>query len=293
MSFVYYILRLFSFVLCLLPRLFVEKIALFFAGLSFYVFRIRKSVMLKNLNLVYGDTLGREEKQRVMWECTKCFFFTVFECLYSPRLSLTSHAELPDFEGGLDKIDLSKGAFVVVGHMSNWEATGALVNKMIEPSYAVVKKVGGDQVHRFVSFLRQTNRFNTIEVYSKGRGKNSGSVVRGIFKRLSEGRLVGFPMDQYRPGDIEVPFFNHATPTNSMLANLWLRKKVPVFGAYSIRQEFGRHRLYLTPQVDLDPSWTKEDIPQITKKFNGIMESIVLNCPDQYFWFHRRWKNLD
>jgi KDO2-lipid IV(A) lauroyltransferase len=35
---------------------------------------------------------------------------------------------------------------------------------------------------------------------------------------------------------------------------------------------------------------SKKDINQITQAYTSILEGYVREYPEQYFWFHRRWK---
>ena len=34
----------------------------------------------------------------------------------------------------------------------------------------------------------------------------------------------------------------------------------------------------------------KSDIHSITRSYTRLLEDIIIKFPEQYFWFHRRWK---
>ena len=36
---------------------------------------------------------------------------------------------------------------------------------------------------------------------------------------------------------------------------------------------------------------SKENIAAVTQKANAVLENMVRSAPEQWFWFHRRWKN--
>ena len=34
----------------------------------------------------------------------------------------------------------------------------------------------------------------------------------------------------------------------------------------------------------------KSDVHSITRSYTRLLEDIIIKFPEQYFWFHRRWK---
>ena len=98
--------------------------------------------------------------------------------------------------------------------MGNWEAMGAAW-ALVTPAHVLVKKVGSSSVDRFVSELRDRNGFLTVKRKKKGDGF---SAIRDV---LARGEIVGFVMDQARPGEPKLPFFGRPAKTNTSFAAIW------------------------------------------------------------------------
>ncbi|NQU16265.1 MAG: lysophospholipid acyltransferase family protein, partial [Desulfobacteraceae bacterium] len=104
---------------------------------------------------------------------------------------------------------------------------------------------------------------------------------------------IGFLMDQnvdWYEG-VFVRFLGRTACTNKGLALLALRTGTPVIPMFSARQEDGRYRITFGREVALVRTGDKtRDLEENTQLFSEIIETYVRKHPDQWFWFHRRWK---
>lgn len=79
--------------------------------------------------------------------------------------------------------------------------------------------------------------------------------------------------------------------TNKGLALMALKTRTPVVAAFSVRQKDGRYGIIIEGEVKLQRSGNKiRDVEENTALFSRVIEKYVLHYPDQWFWFHRRWK---
>jgi KDO2-lipid IV(A) lauroyltransferase len=63
---------------------------------------------------------------------------------------------------------------------------------------------------------------------------------------------------------------------------------IPIF---PVRQKDGRYRIFIEPEVELVKTGDKtKDVEENTARFTHFIDRQVRAHPDQYFWFHRRWK---
>jgi KDO2-lipid IV(A) lauroyltransferase len=136
--------------------------------------------------------------------------------------------------------------------------------------------------------MRRRNGFLDIQRTGKGDG------VRAILKRLAAGEMIGFVLDQSRPGEPRLPFFGKPASTNTGLAALWLRRPAPVVPCWIERVGFGQHRLHVLPALEMKPSGSAKqngiEIMETSRFFNTVLESMIAQRPEQYLWMHRRWK---
>jgi KDO2-lipid IV(A) lauroyltransferase len=77
----------------------------------------------------------------------------------------------------------------------------------------------------------------------------------------------------------------HTTAT-STLARLGKAVAIPFFPR---RLPDGRYEMTLLPPFDNFPS---DDPIADTKRYNEVLEAHIRTCPEQYFWIHRKFKDL-
>ena len=92
---------------------------------------------------------------------------------------------------------------------------------------------------------------------------------------------------------MEVEFFGHKAKTFRSLATIALATGAPVVPAASWREPDGHHVLRFEealPVVECDAP--DKAIRANTRAYNAALERLILRHPEQWFWMHRRWKNL-
>src|SRR5690606_3301693 len=110
-------------------------------------------------------------------------------------------------------------------------------------------------------------------------------------RTLRRNEIVGFVLDQSRPGEPRLKFFSHPAKTNTSLAQIWRKWPAPVVPAYIVRRSVGCHDGYFLPPLNLQKTTDPEDDIVINSTlFNRTLEKIISDHPDQYFWMHDRWK---
>jgi len=84
-----------------------------------------------------------------------------------------------------------------------------------------------------------------------------------------------------RPAKTPVGIFRLIRKTGSAL--------VPIFIA---RQPSGKNRVYIEPEIPLPASEDLEaDLQAGAARSNQVIERFVRRFPDQWVWFHQRWKS--
>ncbi|MCX6128205.1 MAG: lysophospholipid acyltransferase family protein, partial [Proteobacteria bacterium] len=115
--------------------------------------------------------------------------------------------------------------------------------------------------------------------------------MKGIREVLDRGEIVGFVIDQARPGEPRLPFFGTPAQTNTSFAAIWHRRQAPIVPGYMHRTAFGEHVLEFEKPLHLDVSKDRaNDILQHSELFNTVVERAVRKYPEHYFWLHNRWK---
>jgi len=170
--------------------------------------------------------------------------------------------------------------------MASWDAQAAVMTRRLATTYVLSKVVGSEGTNRFISELRTKNGFVPIIKRKKGDGFNA------IKEKLGNGEIIGFAIDQARPGEPRLDFFGTPAKTNTSLAAIWRKIPAPIIPAFAKRIAPGKHEVIVWPEVNLEVSENaKDDIIKHSLLFNQIVEKAIRTNPEQYFWMHNRWKN--
>ena len=256
--------------------------------LSFLIFdalRFRRKLILRNIGTAFPE-MPEPEKIKTGRNSLYHFFLSIFEFLASRHVDITRRVTVKNPELVQDILSRGQGMYAVVSHMGNWEAFGAAMTRKVARSHVIVKRVGGESTNRFVEDTRRQNDFITVRRARKGDG------FAAIRDALSANEIVGFVMDQARPGEPKLPFFGVPAKTNTSLAAIWRRCPAPLVPAFIHRIPGTRDmQIEFMPELKLESSDNASaDVLDHSTRLNGAIESIIRRYPEQYFWLHARWK---
>lgn len=269
------------------PSKILDKLAWFLTILVFDVMRLRRRLILNNLKLAFGEKYTPKERVQIGRKSVYNFILTAFEFIRGAYIDFTENIEIRGQEHLEQALAKGQGAFIVGFHQGNWEALGAVISRRFRPTHITVKKIGREDgpVNRFVEEVRRRNGFYGIP------RKNLGDAYRTIRRALANQEMVGFVIDQARPGEPRLPFFGHMAKTNTSLAAIWRRVPAPVLSAHIRRVSFGKHIVEIEPALDWQATDNaQQDIIDQSIELNQLVERVIRRQPEHYFWFHNRWK---
>lgn len=172
--------------------------------------------------------------------------------------------------------DPGRGALMVTGHLGNWELAGAAAAAHDIPISAVVKSQRNRRVDRHLDDLRRGLGVEPIPMHRAGRG---------VPEALERGRAVAMVADQDALSrGVFVPFLGRRASTFRGPASLALRYEVPLLFGVMVRDGEGWRMI-------VEPVETRgRDERSLTAAWVRLLEREVRERPEQYLWFHRRWK---
>lgn len=288
----YYLVSFIAFLIGCLPMWIWDVTAHVLAFISWDILHLRRRVMEKNIEIALGDSCQGRDRSTVGRKSYYHFYLTVLEFLGGGRNDLSTNVEFKGGEHIHQALEGGNGCYILVAHIGNWEAFGACVSRGFAPAYIAVKNVGSQGVNRFVEERRQLNGLLVVNRSSPG------TAIRQMFSVLKRGEIVGFILDQRRPGEPMIPFFGRPTQTNTSLAAIWQRRPAPVIPGVGHRTAVGHHQVEFFPALELPPLLVdpkespeqKEHLHALTLEFNLALEKLIRRYPEQYLWQHNRWK---
>ena len=176
-----------------------------------------------------------------------------------------------------------KGLLIVTGHLGNWEFGGAYFAARGVPIDVVARSMANPI---FDAYLTRTRRKIGMEVI---RDKDA---VRRTPRSLRDNRAIAFVSDHDALGlaSTFVPFFGRPAKTPRGPAVFALRFDVPTVFVAVVRQPSGRYAILIEPVVVERSGDRETDIDAIVLRYTQILERLVREHPEQYFWQHRRWR---
>ena len=112
-------------------------------------------------------------------------------------------------------------------------------------------------------------------------------------KLLKQNNIIGILNDQNvsKKEGVFVDFFGRPACTGEGLALIAMRSSAPVVPAFMARQKSGKYKLILKPAIEaVCTDDYEKDLVVNTQRFTKIVEEVIREYPEQWFWFHQRWK---
>jgi len=172
-----------------------------------------------------------------------------------------------------------EGGILLTAHIANWELMGALFSYLSGGKLSVVAKpMKNKRVDRLINSIRESWGIKVIP---------TGKIIE-IVKDLKKGRYVGILLDQ-RPKVKEgvlTTFLGKKTYTNKGAAILSIKTGKPAIPAFCFIED-GKYVIRTYKPIYPEG----KSVEELTQEYTEAIERAVREHPEQWFWFHRRWKN--
>ena len=133
-------------------------------------------------------------------------------------------------------------------------------------------------------------RYGSEQCAQKGAMKN-------LLKALKRGDSIGMVVDQHpgRKNGVATTFFGHPALTHASPAMLHLKTGAPLCPVAMPRlEEPGTFEFVFKDPITLTPSKDRAaDVLILAQKCADAMEEFVREYPEQWFWPHRRWLDIN
>lgn len=284
----FFLLDLLSFFLSLLGFRGLRAFAYLLGFLAFDIMRIRRKIVLGNLDIVFGSKISNKKKRQIGRKSVINFISTALEFVAAKRLLPKAKFEFENKNHADHVIFQSQlGIYAICMHLGNWEYFCHINAKQYSPVNVVVKDVLSGKAEQWIKKLRYELGYKLLDRVGKL------TAAQQIFNAIDNKEIVGFIVDQKRSKGQMLPFFGRLTPTNDGLAKLYFRKPAIIFSGTITRLKPGHFRIkYFDPFIyKKDPNLSlNENIQKFTLQVNQFLEPIILSNPEEYHWLHNRWK---
>jgi KDO2-lipid IV(A) lauroyltransferase len=176
-----------------------------------------------------------------------------------------------------------KPALCFAAHLGNWELPAVAAAAHGLPSAVVYRMPNNKAVAKEISRIRAPLMGHLIRTRSHAALEMAAALERG--------EHLGMLVDQRLSRGVDVTFFGRRCKANPTIARLARQFDCPVVGVRVVRQP--DRRFLITGEgpfaLPRDPAG-QVDVQATMQMITGVVERWVREHPEQWLWFHRRWR---
>jgi len=247
------------------------------------VFGYRKKVVLENLRNSFPEK-SEAEINLICSNFYRYFCDLILETIKTITISpavLNKHVTIKDESIFKHYFEKNQSVIVVMGHMGNWELTGA---RFSQSAYHKL----------YVVYHPLTNKkFNQLVYHMRTRLGNGlyamNEALRGMLRDRDKVTITAFIADQtpFPEGAYWTTFLNQDTPVFKGTEKLAMKLNYPVVYASVKRVKRGLYDIKFELLSDNPKTCSENEISELhTKK----LEVDIKAQPEIWLWTHKRWK---
>jgi len=268
---------------CLLPYRLQMSIGKSLGRLGHRLVAKRRAIVRRNLALAFPE-MPEAERNALARAHFASLGASLIELGLARWASDAWHDRMTRIEGA-EHIERAqqdgRGIIFLSAHFTTLELSGRKLKLNCPPFDLVYRSFRNDLMTEFIRTTRERSGRRTIE---KGD-------IRQMVRSLREGTPVWYAPDQSFKGKLAevVPFFDVPAMANTATSTLARLGKALVLPYFPRRLPAGGYVLEIQPPLENFPSG---DPVADTKRYVAVLEEAIRRCPDQYYWVHRKYKNL-
>jgi KDO2-lipid IV(A) lauroyltransferase len=174
-------------------------------------------------------------------------------------------------------------ALCFAAHLGNWELPAVMAASHGLPSAVVYRMPNNKAVAKEIVRIREPLMGRLI--------RSRAQAPLEMAAALSRGEHLGMLVDQRFSRGVDVTFFGRTCKANPTIARLARQYDCPVVGVRVIRLPDRRFRISAEGPLTLPrDAEGRVDVTATTQMITAVVERWIREHPDQWLWFHRRWR---
>ena len=136
-----------------------------------------------------------------------------------------------------------------------------------------------------------------IQFSARHRSCYQKGAIRGLLSALRKGSAIGMLVDQHAGTStgVETTFFGQPCRTHTTPAVFHLKTGSPICVVVCRQaKEPGHFEMFMNEPIIFEPTKDRDaDIQKIAQMYTTAYEELIRETPEQWFWAHRRWTNIN
>jgi len=268
-----------------LPRKAALRIGSFLGSLAPFLARTEHHLAVEHLTIAFGGEKSTADIRKLARES---FRYMALNFVDTIRIRSMTREEIlsvciPHDAERMNAGREGKGAILLTAHAGCWELLGSWVAASGIPLAVIAKRLYDPRLEKELYHSRTHAGFRVIS-----RGQNTRETIRS----LKKGYYLAALIDQdTKVKGVFVDFFGRPAHTATAPAHLSLRYGAPIIPIFTCRDKDDRHHIYVGEPIIIDHTGDHErDIRELTSRCSRAIEDFIRVHPEQWVWFHRRWK---
>ena len=272
----YCTLKFLRYLLCRFPRKTTLRLGIRLGRFAYDHLRIRQRKALEQLRKGFPR---RTETyyNAILKQTYEHFGKVILDTIHLESLDLDRFVTVMG-KDSLPPPESKEGMILLTGHFGNWEIFPVWFSRNGYNFTSVIRRQKNKGANRF--FVEWRSKMAETPLYA-------GASSHDMMKVISEGGILGLAADQdARKSGVFVNFLGRPASAFRGPAVFHLKTGAPLILAFCrMDRQSQYHITFERLQVNND-----DTVETITQKVASKLEEAVLDHPEQYFWFHRRWK---
>jgi Kdo2-lipid IVA lauroyltransferase/acyltransferase len=276
----YYLMIGFAKLLMMFPEKVRYKFAEKLGIIGYHLIKKRRMIALANLKLAFPEKTDVERVElakknyKVLAKAYLSSLWIMDYIFDETKVNVENYHILDE------AVAENKGLIIASMHMGNLEASLKITEKYRLSD--VVKAQRNPYIDEYITKNRSQFNFNMI--------KKSKNTPRELLKVIKNKEILALFSD-HRDKGTTVNFFGRDTVSPTGAVHFALKFKVPLVFGYSILNEDNTNTVKFIKRIELiETGDLKDDVRVNTQNLIYLMEDAIKEHPEQWMWFHDRWK---
>lgn len=262
-------------------------------NLGFYLIPRHRRQAIRNIKMIYGKEKSKQELREMIRRTfirASCFGWeTIY--LYTHEIADEEVEDLIKRVEGIEHLKRAiargKGVIGLGAHLGNFTILGRKLSMMGFPNTTIMRQMRDGKLENMFNTMRRGFRQHWIPKFPISRA------IKESITWLREGKILMIYIDQRSGGGIKVDFMGVPTPTPTGAAVFALKTGAAVLPILNVQDGDGFYKLIIGEEISVKKTGDyKKDVFINTVRFNKVIEKYIRLYPDQWFWFHNRWKGV-
>jgi KDO2-lipid IV(A) lauroyltransferase len=282
------IFYIFQFFVKNIPDFLMNPVLDFIAWLIYVFDKKHRKIIKINLDFAYNNEMNDKEKTRIVKKCYKNLVYFLADFVKNQGITkdeLSKKVTFKNKEVMENALKENKKIILITAHYGNWELIALCIGAFFDKVTGVGRALESKTLNNILKKNRE--QFDIKMLDKQG-------AMKGMIKALKRGRILGLLVDQNTAENegVLVNFFAKKTRQTHSVALLARKMNAVILPIFITTDDYKNYLItfydIITPQKSDD---IDKDIQKLTQAQADAIEKAIRKKPDEWFWFHKRWKN--